>query len=191
MRIGIQVLEPREYSEAAAILGDDVCFRNGVWDSQRLTQERLTRSLEEEVRRGRHQFFGVRDGDRLIGVMNLYQMDVERRRAIAGIAMHPDYRGGATPKTTSAIKIARMALADIAFGQLNLNRLYGSILETNRASIALCLAVGAKIEGRIPRDRFVGGRFVGTVCVGLLADDFRAPSQDRQDVTRADLGGGR
>lgn len=176
MAVGIQPLEPREYQDAAAILGDELCFRNGVWDSQRLTQERLAQSLEEEIRRGRHRFFGVREDGRLVGVLNLYQVDLERRRAIAGIAMHPDFRGGDTPKSMSAIKIARRALNDIAFAQLNLNRLYGSILETNRPSIALCLALGAKIEGRIPHDRFVDGRFVGTVWVGLLSDDFHAPS---------------
>jgi RimJ/RimL family protein N-acetyltransferase len=59
-----------------------------------------------------------------------------------------------------------------AFQEMNLQRVFLHVYETNPRGIRAYERVGFKEEGRLRRGQFVGGRYVDVIVMGLLAGDL-------------------
>ncbi len=66
-------------------------------------------------------------------------------------------------------------LCRFAFGEMNLQRVWLSVLETNPRARRAYESVGFKEEGRRRRAFFDGGRYVDSIEMGLLAEDLIEP----------------
>ena len=80
------------------------------------------------------------------------------------------YAAPAAPKGTGRL-MGRAAL-DHAFGPLQLHKVCGLAIETNRASISLHSHLGFQREGLLREQHFDGEKYRAVVCFGLLACEW-------------------
>lgn len=69
---------------------------------------------------------------------------------------------------------AWMTLMHYAFTELRLNRINGSALAYNKASLRVCEKVGFKVEGVQRQAIFKNGEFIDLVIMGCLKSDYEA-----------------
>jgi RimJ/RimL family protein N-acetyltransferase len=67
---------------------------------------------------------------------------------------------------------ATRTLVRFAFRELNLNRVFLRVFEDNARAIRCYEKVGFRHEGRLRQDRFQDGRYLDTLVMGLLRDEF-------------------
>lgn len=67
---------------------------------------------------------------------------------------------------------AWMTLMRYAFEELRLNRINGSALEYNAASLRVCEKVGFKVEGRQRQAIYKNGKFHDLILMGCLRSDY-------------------
>ena len=67
---------------------------------------------------------------------------------------------------------AWMTLLKYAFEELRLNRIDGSALEYNKASLRVCEKVGFKVEGVKRNAIYKNGKFHNLVMLGVLKEDY-------------------
>lgn len=69
---------------------------------------------------------------------------------------------------------AWMTLMRYAFDELRLNRVNGSALAYNKASLRVCEKVGFKIEGTQRQAVYKDGKFIDLILMGCLKSDYEA-----------------
>lgn len=69
---------------------------------------------------------------------------------------------------------AWMTLMRYAFNELRLNRINGSALAYNAASLRVCEKVGFKVEGTQRQAVFKNGEFTDVIIMGCLKSDYEA-----------------
>jgi RimJ/RimL family protein N-acetyltransferase len=67
---------------------------------------------------------------------------------------------------------ATRTLVRFAFRELNLNRVFLRVYEDNVRAIRCYEKVGFKVEGRLRQDRYRDGRYLDTLVMGLLREEF-------------------
>lgn len=68
---------------------------------------------------------------------------------------------------------AWMTLMKYAFDELRLNRINGSALVFNKASLKVCEKVGFKVEGTQREAVYKDGKFIDLVFMGCLKSDYK------------------
>jgi RimJ/RimL family protein N-acetyltransferase len=69
---------------------------------------------------------------------------------------------------------ATRALVRWGFRELNLNRVWLRVFEDNAAGIRCYEKTGFRLEGRLRQDRYREGRYLDTLVMGVLRDEFLA-----------------
>lgn len=75
---------------------------------------------------------------------------------------------------------AWMTLMKYAFTELRLNRINGSALAYNAASLRVCEKVGFKIEGTQRQAVYKNGEFVDVILMGCLKSDYEKLISENQ-----------
>jgi RimJ/RimL family protein N-acetyltransferase len=113
-----------------------------------------------------------------IGTLSLVDIDRVNSRAESGrflIGEEEAVRG--IPAATEAMKL----LYELAFDQLGLNRVYGTIASDNRLMLKWQRFMGMKEEGRQRLHYFINGHFQDAVMLGMLADEYRQVALPRMN----------
>lgn len=110
----------------------------------------------------------LRAGDRPIGLAGLHQIDLKNRHAQFGILIGVKELWGKGHGTE-----ATRLLVQLAFDTLNLNRVWLHVYEDNARGIRAYEKVGFKKEGVLRQDHFRDGRYINTVVMGLLRDEYK------------------
>jgi RimJ/RimL family protein N-acetyltransferase len=111
---------------------------------------------------------------RHIGSVGLHQISGEDRRATMGI-MIGDKDFWSRGYGTDAI----LTLLRFAFDEMNVNRVALEVHADNARAIACYLKCGFVEEGRLRQDRYKKGKYIDSLIMGVLADEFR----DRHPLT--------
>lgn len=102
-----------------------------------------------------------------IGVATLVNIDWKNRSAIHGIKLvNKDFRGKGIG--TDVV----LSIMKYAFEELQLNRLDGSFLPYNKASINLYKKCGWKIEGEKENAIFKNGEYHNLIITGITYNDY-------------------
>jgi len=104
-----------------------------------------------------------------IGLTGLWDVDWHNRNALTALKL-----GGDAPQRGRGLgSDAIMSVMAFAFYDVGLDRLYGSILEGNAASLkAYTQRCGWKVEGTARGHIWRHGEFVNLLHVGVLRSDF-------------------
>lgn len=104
-----------------------------------------------------------------IGNLDLRQVSPEHRVANLGIMIgERDYWGRGYG--TDAVR----TLLRLAFGDMNLNRVWLMTGENNPRAQACYRKCGFREEGRLRQDRYLDGRYLDTIIMGVLREEFEA-----------------
>ena len=104
-----------------------------------------------------------------IGSLGFHSVDWRNRWAELGICI-----GNKSFWSAGYGSDAVRALLGWGFRELNLNRVWLKVFESNSRAIGCYEKVGFHHEGRFRQDRFHAGRYWDTLVMGLLRDEFGA-----------------
>jgi RimJ/RimL family protein N-acetyltransferase len=151
-------------------------INQGLWDPEVTAQ--MSIAWPEAIAQTRQYWEWARASDsnlifaietvagELVGSIGLHGVDPRSRQAELGIWIaRPQWGKG---YGTDAVRIA----SRFAFREMNLQRVYLHVYDTNPRGIRAYEGVGFKEEGRLRRGQFVGGRYVDVIVMGLLAEDL-------------------
>lgn len=109
-----------------------------------------------------------RDDGLLMGRVGLEVRRPEHREAELWFVLRRDaWRQG------YAVEAARALLA-VAFGPLDLHRVFGDCDPRNHASARLMERLGMRLEGHLRQNYFLKGEWCDSLIYGLLADEWRS-----------------
>lgn len=106
----------------------------------------------------------VRENNATVGTVDLYDIDVQHKRAGIGILIDKAYRNKSLASQTLKL------VADYAFNFLNLHQLYAYISESNRVSVRLFEKAGYQFVGTL-KEWIQKGKAFENVCVVQLIND--------------------
>jgi RimJ/RimL family protein N-acetyltransferase len=156
--------------------GDLTAINEGLWDPEVTEQMSI---VWPEARAQTRQFWeSIRASDsnlllaietlagEFVGSVGLHGIDGRGRKAELGIWIaRPHWDKG---YGSDAVRTA----SRFAFREMNLQRVFLHVYDTNRRGIRAYERVGFKEEGRLRRAQFIGGRYVDVIAMGLLAEDL-------------------
>lgn len=114
-----------------------------------------------------------------VGMVSLTGIDTTHRHAEPGRFLIGDeaaVRG--IPVAIEAMKL----VYELAFGTLELQRVFGSIASDNVLMIKWQKFMGMKEEGRLRAHYFINGKYQDSVLFGMLADEYRAQALPRMNM---------
>jgi diamine N-acetyltransferase len=104
-----------------------------------------------------------------IGIIALVHIsDVHRTAEIYIVIGEKDYWG------KGVMLEAESLLIDWAFNSLKLEKIWADAVENNIASIITMKKLGFQIEGTLRKERFLRGRRIDVIRLGLLKEEFKA-----------------
>lgn len=105
-----------------------------------------------------------------VGMLSLLGVDKINRHAETGRFLIGDESAvKGIPAAVEAMKL----IYELAFDQLYLVRVFGSVASDNQLMIKWQKFLGMKEEGRMRQHYFINGHFQDAVILGLLADEYR------------------
>ena len=127
------------------------------------------KALEGLTAGGHDYAIVLKEGDRLIGNISLMEVDHLSRRATLGI-----FIGDAEQRGHGLGAEAIRLILEYGFETLNLHNIMLHVNASNAQAIACYIKVGFREFGRRRESTFIDGRFVDTVHMEILEDEFRA-----------------
>src|SRR5262249_50692365 len=106
--------------------------------------------------------------DLLIGAAGLHDIDLRNRHAWFGITIGDKSAWGKGHGTE-----ATRLILELAFGTLNLNRVFLHVYEYNERARHVYEQIGFRVEGRLRQDVFHAGRYWDTIVMGILREEWR------------------
>jgi len=114
-----------------------------------------------------------------IGMLSLIGVDLVNRHAETGRFLIGDEEvAKGVPAAVEAMKL----LYQLAFDQMDLVRIFGTIASGNPLMIKWQKYLGMKEEGRMRSHYFIDGKWQDAVVLGLLADEARTQSIPRMNA---------
>jgi RimJ/RimL family protein N-acetyltransferase len=113
---------------------------------------------------------------RPVGMLSLVGIDRRNRHAESARFLIGDedaVRG--VPAAVEAMKL----LYGLAFDELGLERVWGTVASDNRRMVKWQRYLGMREEGRLRNHYFIGDRFQDAVCLGILAEEYRGQALPR------------
>lgn len=133
-------------------------------------------------------FIIERKDRRPIGMLSLAAIDRTNCHAEPGRFLIGDEEGArGIPAAVEAMKL----LYELAFDELRLVRLYGTIAADNRRMVKWQRYLGMREEGCMRRHYFIDGRFQDALMFALLEEEYRAETLPRMKalIEMADAAG--
>lgn len=114
-----------------------------------------------------------------VGTISLVAIDEVNRRAEPArfLIGEPDAVRG-LPVAVEAMKL----LYQLAFDQMGLKRVHGTVVADNRLMLKWQEFLGMKEEGRLRKHYLIGGLFRDAICIGMLEDEYRAVALPRMNA---------
>lgn len=114
----------------------------------------------------------LKENDKPVGMVTLTDIDYINRTALHGIKLHPS-----CPQGKGIATDAVMTLMELAFNQMNLNRLDGSWLVYNTGSKRLYERCGWREEGIKRSAIYRNGEYHDMAVSGILKEEFLAAKE--------------
>jgi diamine N-acetyltransferase len=114
-----------------------------------------------------------------VGMLSLVNVDLVHRRAEPArfLIGEPEAVKG-MPVAIEALKL----LYGLAFEQLGLHRIHGTVVAENRGMLKLHLYLGMKEEGLLRQHQSIAGRFHDLVCIGMMESEYRSVALPRMEA---------
>lgn len=120
----------------------------------------------------------LKDGT-AVGMLSLVGVDRSNRHAESGrFLIGAEHAARGVPAAVEAMKL----LYQLAFDQLGLVRVYGTVASANKMMIKWQKYLGMQEEGRLRQHYFIDGSWQDAVCLGLLESEYRSISLPRMAV---------
>ncbi len=116
---------------------------------------------------------------RPVGMLSLVAIDTVNRRAEPArfLIGEPEAVRG-IPAAVEAM----LLLYRLAFDELGLHRVYGTVADGNALMVKWQLFLGMREEGRLREHYLIGGRFCDAICLGMSEDEYQTVALPRMSA---------
>ena len=166
-KVFLRAIEKEDLEFLREMINDPEMEKNvGGWSFPipRYEQERW---YENDIQNKNNVRFIIEVEGKKIGLVTITDIDWKNRKAGHGIKLYSDEIKGKGYGTDAVMTIMKYA-----FEELQLNRLYGCILENNISSRKLYEKCGWKVEGIARETVFKGNKYNNELMVGILKKDY-------------------
>ena len=136
-----------------------------------ISKERERTWLEDKMFNDRDQLYCaicITDSSKIIGYTSLNEIEHVHRKAFwGGIVI-----GDKTERNKGFATSAAIQLLKYGFCELNLNKIYGKWLDTNKTSLFMGKMLGFKYEGTLREDIFKGNKYHDIIIMSILKQEF-------------------
>ncbi|MGP4082921.1 GNAT family N-acetyltransferase [Pseudalkalibacillus sp. R45] len=130
--------------------------------------ETLINRLIDQIAENKAIVYSIlnKEDQQFIGAVGLYTLNLEHRRASVGAVIHSNYwsKGYVTETLEKLI--------NIGFNELDLIRIEGMCMHTNKASEKVMRKLGMTYEGTLRSDLFVKGSSYDSKVYSILKNEF-------------------
>ncbi|MBD3184289.1 GNAT family N-acetyltransferase [Candidatus Poribacteria bacterium] len=119
----------------------------------------------------------MKEDDRLIGNIGLSKVSLSNRNCCLGIVIG-DKSCWSQGCGTEALKL----MLGYAFDQLNLHRVYLTVLDFNSRAIRAYEKAGFKKEGTYRKHMYKNGKYCDLYYMGILKDEWRKMNHENPDL---------
>ena len=176
--VRLRAREPEDLERAYAWINDPEVIRHLTtrYPMSRADEERWLRETPANAfANGVALAIETKEGDH-IGTIDLLEVRPEDRKAQLAI-MIGDKACWSKGYGTDAI----LTLLRFAFDEMNLNRVWLSVHDSNERAIACYKKCGFQQEGRLRQERFKDGRYGDVLIMGLLREEFDGVLSERPE----------
>lgn len=166
-KIKLRALEPEDMEALRATVNDPEMERMVVGWSFPVSKSQQRAWYERIMGDPRNQRFAVEYNGQFVGISTLTDIDLKNRSAFHGVKLTQD-----APKGKGIGFDAVVAVMKYAFEELQLNRLYGGILEYNVPSQKLYAKCGWVEEGRYRQCVFKDNAYYDEIPVAILRSEY-------------------
>lgn len=166
-KIKLRALEPEDMEALRATINDPEMERMVVGWSFPVSKSQQRAWYERIMGDPRNQRFAVEYNGQFVGISTLTDIDLKNRSAFHGVKLTQD-----APKGKGIGFDAVVAVMKYAFEELQLNRLYGGILEYNVPSQKLYAKCGWVEEGRYRQCVFKDNAYYDEIPVAILRSEY-------------------
>lgn len=136
-----------------------------------LTEEQHIKYMKEKVFSGKcSQYIIVQESESFrqdIGTIFIKNIDYKNRKGELGIFIGEEIARG-----KGLAKYAVKCILEKAFNELQLHRVYLSVIEDNIPAIKTYLEQGFQIEGRLRADYYSNGIFKDVILMGIIKEEW-------------------
>lgn len=166
-KIKLRALEPEDMEALRATVNDPEMEKLVVGWSFPIAKQQQEDWYQRTLGSSNGQRFAVEYQGQFVGISTLTDIDWKNRSAFHGIKLTKN-----TPKGQGIGFDAVAAVMKYAFEELQLNRLYGGILEYNIPSQKLYEKCGWKKEGLYRQCVFKENAYYDEIAVAILRSDY-------------------
>lgn len=166
-KVLLRAVELEDMEFLRTMINDDEMEKNVVGWSFVTSKYEQQKWYESQIQNKNNIRFIIEADGNAIGLATLTNIDWKNRKACHGIKLYGDNIKGKGYGSDTVKTVMKYA-----FEELQLNRLYGSMLEYNQASRKLYEKVGWKQEGVEKQSIFKNNQFHDEIKVGILKEDY-------------------
>lgn len=166
-KVFLRAMELEDMEFLRAMINDEDMEHNVIGWSFPVSQYEQQKWFESTIQNKNNLRFIIEAGGKPIGLATLTSIDWKNRKASHGIKLFGDDIKGKGYGTDTVRTIMKYA-----FEELQLNRLYGSILEYNTASRKLYEKCGWTEEGVERKSIFKNNQYHDEIVLGILKEDY-------------------
>lgn len=163
----LRAIESEDIEFLRKIINDEETEKNVVGWSFAISKYEQEKWYQSQIQNKNNIRYIIEVEERPIGLATLTNIDWKNRKACHGIKLFGNDIKGKGYGTDTVKTIMKYA-----FEELQLNRLYGSILEYNIASKALYEKCGWKVEGIAKKSVFKNNKYNDELLLGILKEDY-------------------
>lgn len=113
------------------------------------------------------KLFGIKSEDKeYIGVCGFTSMEHINRTGEFSLYIAPQYQGKGYAKNIM------LALMKVGFNDLNFNRIWGEVFETNNKALNLFYSLGFTKEGELRDSYYKNGRYINSIIISQLKKEY-------------------
>lgn len=172
-KVLLRAMELEDMEFLRNMINDEDMEHNVIGWSFPVSRYEQQKWFENTIQNKNNIRFIVETEGKSIGLATLTSIDWKNRKACHGIKLFSDNIKGKGYGTDTVMTIMKYA-----FEELQLNRLYGSILEYNTASRRLYEKCGWKEEGIERKSIFKNNQYHDEIVLGVLKEDYEEKKRE-------------
>lgn len=135
-------------------------------DFNKYTKEDVTNFVKMKNTKNNINYACVNDDDEYLGTVSLKNIDYDNKNAEYAISFMKEAQG------TGAALFATKEILKQAFEELNLEKVYLDVLETNKRAIAFYKKVGFVQEGTFRRHFLKNNNYIDLLYFSILREEY-------------------
>lgn len=172
-KVLLRAMELEDMDFLRNMINDEKMEHNVIGWSFPISKYEQERWFESQIQNKNNIRFIIEAEGQTIGLATLTNIDWKNRKACHGIKLFSDVIKGKGYGTDTVIAIMKYA-----FEELQLNKIYSTILEENEISRKLYKKCGWTEEGCLRKSIFKNNKYNNEIFVGILKEEYECKKEN-------------